>query len=144
MSSLPRYRLHARLAGVDESEPISGINTTPLIDVMLVLLIMFILTIPAQIQQVPMALPQAGPVAPTEQQPHLLVIDREGAVTIDGAALAGAALDTRLAALAHDPRAELRIRTDDETRYEAFVTTLAAVKRAGITRLGFVGNPTRI
>lgn len=135
----PAFARHALAA--DHDQPIAGINTTPLIDVMLVLLVMFIMIIPIQMNEIPMNLPQAGPVAPSRQVPHELAIARDGAVTLDGAALSGMALSQRLEALARDRRAELRIRTDASARYEVFAQTLAVVKRAGITRLGFVSDP---
>lgn len=124
----------------DHAEPIGGINTTPLIDVMLVLLVMFIITIPVQVNEIPLQLPQPGPALPQAHVPHLLSISRGGAVALDGERVNAAILLTRLAALAADPRNELRIRTDPEARYDAFAQTLAVVKHAGITRLGFVGN----
>lgn len=141
-------RIHARrvaFAGyaADRDQPISGINTTPLIDVMLVLLVMFIIIIPAQFHEIPMTLPQAGPAPADEQVVHDLAIGRGGAVTLDGAAMTDRLLAARLTALARDPRAVLHVRTDEAARYAAFAQTLATVKRAGITRLGFVGNPTR-
>jgi biopolymer transport protein ExbD len=140
MSSVYRPRLSARIVGVPDGEPISGINTTPLIDVMLVLLIMFIITIPMRNDEVPMTLPQPGPVAVGSQMPHLLAIARNGAVTLDGVAVDASALRDRLSSLRNDPRNEIQIKTDPATRYEVVVDTLAVVKRAGITRLGFVGN----
>ncbi len=78
-----------------------------------------------------------------EQQVHRLAIAASGAVTLDGAALSGRALTDRLASLARDPRAELHLSTDGATRYAVFAKTLAQVKHAGITRLGFEGNPSR-
>ena len=139
MQSNYRRQWYRAVSPID-GEPMSDINTTPLIDVLLVLLIMFIITIPIATHQITMNLPQAGPVRFAEQVPHLLVITQSGAVTLDGARVDGRALSGRLAALAADPRAELRITTDPAARYEVFAETLAEVKRAGITRLGFVGN----
>lgn len=133
-------RRYAFAASIDHADPMSGINTTPLIDVMLVLLIMFIITIPVTTNEIPINLPQPGPVASDQQVPHLLAIAQDGAVTIDGAPVQGELLTARLAALRDDPRAELQIRTDPAARYEVFAETLVVVKRAGITRLGFVGN----
>ena len=76
----------------------------------------------------------------TEQVTHELAIARDGALTLDGAAVADAALMGRLAALRADPRNTLALRTDPDARYDRFDPILADVKRAGITRLGFVGN----
>ena len=127
-------------AGIDTAEPIAALNITPLIDVMLVLLVMFILVVPAAMHEVPIDLPQPGPVAAGEQVRHVLAIDRTGTAALDGVATDDRALAGRLATLRQDPRAELVLRTDPEARYERFDQLLAVVKRAGITRLGFVGN----
>jgi biopolymer transport protein ExbD len=115
-------------------------NTTPLIDVMLVLLVMVIITIPIMNHEVPIDLP--GPVpGPIELRvTHRLEIAASGAVSLDGVGVSDAALPARLAALRADPNAELTVRTDAQARYDRFAQTLATVKRAGITRLGFVGH----
>lgn len=123
-----------------EDQPISGINTTPLIDVMLVLLVMFIIIIPAQFHAIPLNLPQPGPVAPGDQVPHRLTIDRGGNMTLDGVAVEDAMLAARLTPIARDSRSALTLHTDADARYDRFAHVLAVVKRAGITRLGFEGN----
>lgn len=125
---------------VDTAEPIGGINTTPLIDVLLVLLVMFIITIPIQLHEIPVPLPQPGPVAADRQVPHLLAIARNGSVTLDGLAMAGEPLNRALAELRDDPRSALQIQTDPQARYDDFAKTLAVVRQTGISRLGFVGN----
>lgn len=130
----------ATVASAEIGEPIAALNITPLIDVLLVLLVMMILTLPQVLHQVPIDLPQSGPVPVAERVVHTLDLARGGAVTLDGAAVADAALPARLAAVKADPASVLVMHTDPEARYERFDQTLAVVKRAGITRLGFVGN----
>ncbi len=121
-----------------EPMPIGAINVTPFIDVMLVLLIVMILSMPMMSHKVPVDLPQGGPVA-NDDATHRLAIDRDGALFWDGARLADAALPARLAALRTDA-AVLQLQTDPDARYERFDTILAAIKRANIAKLGFVGN----
>jgi len=123
----------------DHDQPLAELNVTPLIDVLLVLLVMLILTIPIMANEVPMDLPTQSKVPAGERVTHRLEIARNGATILDGATLDAAALAARLAVLRSDPKAVLVLRGDPEARYEPFVETLALVKRAGITRLGFEG-----
>lgn len=128
----------ARVARIPEPRLMSEMNVTPFIDVMLVLLIVMILSIPIATNKVPIDLPQGG--TPHEElQPSVLFIDRQGALTWNGAAIADAALPEKLTAL-QQSGAALHMQTDPEARYERFDGILATVKRAGITKLGFVGN----
>jgi len=129
-----------RFVPAREPQPMSSLNITPLIDVMLVLLVMMILTIPAMTHKVPLELPQPGDGPAQRPVIHQLDLAANGALRLDGAALAPAALPGRLAALKADPNAELHVNTDPMTRYDRFDETLATIKRAHITRLGFVGN----
>ncbi|HYG28604.1 MAG TPA: biopolymer transporter ExbD [Allosphingosinicella sp.] len=123
----------------DETQPIADINTTPLVDVMLVLLIMFILIIPVSTHEVPLDLPVPAPGEPP--QTHRLDLDAAGRLFWDGRPVAAAELTGRLRALAADPaQPALEINADAETRYERFDQVLAAVRRAGVTRMGFVGQ----
>jgi biopolymer transport protein ExbD len=122
-------------------DPIGTINTTPLIDVMLVLLVMFIIIVPTATHKVPLDLPQATPTDLPPPPAHRLDIAADGALSWDGAPIAAATLDAHLGALAADPaRPELQLRADSEARYEQIDRILAQIGRARITRLGFVGN----
>ena len=129
----------ARTARIAEPVPFSAINITPFIDVMLVLLIVMILSIPAMTHKVPIDLP-SGPGVPSVEVPHKLAIDRVGALFWDGKPISDAALPGALAALQADPAGVLHMQTDPDARYERFDSVLAVVKRAGVERLGFVGN----
>jgi biopolymer transport protein ExbD len=121
--------------------PIAAINTTPLIDMMLVILIMLIVAIPMTTHKVPLDLPPPDPARTPPPPSHRLMIDAAGALAWDGRPLAAAALPARLAALAADPaRPALLLDADGAARYELVDETLAAIRRAGVTRLGFVDN----
>ena len=121
-------------------QPFSTINTTPIIDVMLVLLIMFIITLPLMTHSVKIDLPKKGETQ-SDPEMHYLALDSAGRLSWDGAPIPEAALPARLAAFRAASRdGILHFRTDPETRYEDFNRVLANVKRAGIERLGFVGN----
>jgi biopolymer transport protein ExbD len=136
-----RTRRHPSFAAAADA-PISALNTTPLIDVMLVLLIMFIVTIPLMTHSVKIDIPQ-GPVTeiPKEPETHRLHMDPASRLYWDGAPIAEAALRERLAEFrTRDPEGHLLFQIEAETRYEDFDRILADVKRAGIERLGFVGN----
>ena len=119
--------------------PMSELNTTPLIDVMLVLLIMFIVTVPVATHKVPLDLPQGGSVPP-EPVVYRLDLDAAGVIRLDGVRVSEADLPARLGPIAAEPLSELQLRTDGETPYDRFDRVLAAIKRAGVGRLGMVGN----
>lgn len=124
----------------EEPEPFAAMNITPLIDVMLVILVMMILSVPLMTNEVPLDLPQPGPVRPDLVVPHLIDLDARGGLALDGAPVDMVMLKDRLTALRADPAAEIQIRADGAARYERFDQTLATIKRAGIQRLGFIGN----
>lgn len=129
-----------RPAGVAEPRPLQDLNITPLIDVMLVLLVMFILLIPIQFHEVPLDLP--GRAGPASERPVVrLDIDADGGLRWNGGAVDAASLPGRFRALATDPaQPVLHIAADGAARYEIFDQTLAVAKKAGITRLGMVDN----
>ncbi len=119
--------------------PIAAINTTPLVDVMLVLIIMFIMIIPVTSHKVPVDVPTGGAVRPAPV--HRLDIRADGSLAWNGSPVAAAALPARLAALAADPaRPNLHLDADGEARYEQVDRILAQIRTAGVTRLGFVDN----
>ena len=120
------------------AEPMSSINITPMIDVMLVLLVMLILTIPLKTHKVPIELPSAGGGA-TNDEPHRLEIAATGALQWDGRSIADAELPALLAGMTAGASV-LHMRTDPAARYERFDAVLATVKRANVTRLGFIGD----
>ena len=122
------------------AEPIPAINTTPLIDVMLVLLIIFIISIPIATHKVPLDLPAPGP--PAAPRPfHQLSLDAAGRMHWNGGAIADRQLAPLLGQLVADPSGpELHILVDAETRYERVDQALATIRRVGVTRLGFIGN----
>ncbi len=125
----------------DIYQPIAAINTTPLIDMMLVLLIMFIVAIPLRTHEVPLDLPAPAPPATAPRPVHRLDIAAGDALRWDGRPIAAAELRTRLAGLAADPAdPELHLAAVGDARYERVDQVLADIQRAGITRLGFVGN----
>ncbi len=119
------------------------INTTPLIDVMLVLLIMLIITIPIQLHSVTLDAPQTVQAPPPEPPPAVTVaVDADGVVRWDGEPLAGRdALEERLrqAALAPDAP-EVHLKPDPGAAYKHVAAVLAAAQRQGVTKLGIVGG----
>ena len=135
---MPR-RFHPPSAGAALCEPGPVINTTPLIDLMLVLLVIFIVSVPIATHKVPLDLPSGPPGAPAPA--HRLALDAAGRLSWDGRPIADAALAPLLARTAADPsEPELHVAVDGETRYERVDQILAAIARAGIRRMGLVGN----
>ena len=123
--------------------PMSEINTTPLVDVMLVLLIIFMITAPLMTHAVKIDLPQASST-PAEDKPETisLSVDAEGLMFWNDAPLDKSALEQRLAeAAALDPQPELHLRADRETRYQTLAEVLSAARRNGVQRIGFVTQP---
>ena len=130
-------------AGGAEPEVMIDINTTPLIDVMLVLIIILIITIPIQLHSVNLNMP-AGTPPPQTAEPVVVTIDIDfdGTVLWNGEMLADrAALEVKLAqaaAIADQP--EVHVRPNKLVEYKAVATVLASAQRLGVTKLGMVGN----
>jgi biopolymer transport protein ExbD len=123
------------------AEPMREINTTPFIDVLLVLLVMFLLALPVMNHKVPLELP-VGPAGAGDPPPtHSLAIAPSGALRWDGEAVSRSGLVDRLEQMAVDPGLpRLEIAASPEARYEDVDEILADISRAEVTRLGFVGN----
>jgi biopolymer transport protein ExbD len=127
-----------------EDQMNSTINTTPLVDVMLVLLIIFLITIPVVTQSIPLDLPKERNV-PTETKPENIVIavDRDGDVywgmerVPDNETLVNKLKDIAV----KDPQPEVHIRGDLEVRYESVGRVVVACQRAGILKVGFISEP---
>jgi biopolymer transport protein ExbD len=127
----------------DEPEVMMDINTTPLIDVMLVLIIMLIITIPAQLHAVKLDMPVASSTPPkTDPVVVRIDIDADARLHWNGQPLADrAALQAKLEEAAAQPTPpELHIRSHAKAKYEAAAAVLAGAQRAGLTRLGIVGS----
>src|SRR5688500_17981579 len=127
-----------------EGEPMMDINTTPLIDVMLVLLIMFIITIPIQTHAVKLDLPvneenlNPPPIDPIKNVVYIMPND---AILWNGTPVDRVRLRQDLdLPLGMDPVPELHLQPDPNSRYEVVDEVLAETKRANITKMGFVGN----
>ncbi|WP_070156281.1 ExbD/TolR family protein [Sphingobium phenoxybenzoativorans] len=133
----------AMSAGSDDGEPMMEMNTTPLIDVMLVLLIMFIITIPIQTHAVKIDLPQSSPPTDTPIDPvkNKVSIDPAGTIAWNGTPIDLLTLRQYLnESLKLPVEPELQFQPDAQTRYVVVDEVLAEIKRAGVTKMGFVGN----
>ena len=126
-----------------EPEVMMDINTTPLIDVMLVLLIMLIITIPAQLHSVNLDMP-VNTTAPKKTDPVVIRIDvdAQSAVSWNGKAIASRTeLAQKLSdAAAMQPQPELHIRSHGKAKYEAVMAVMAHAQRLGLMKLGIVGS----
>lgn len=123
--------------------PMSEINTTPLVDVMLVLLIIFIITAPLLTHAVRIDLPQASS-QPVIEKPEIITIaiDSAGKMYWNDVPLVQGELKVKLQTIAaQKPEPELHIRADKETRYQLLAEVMADAQNAGVTKLGFVSEP---
>lgn len=127
----------------DRDDVASDINVTPMVDVMLVLLVIFILTVPVLTHSVGVELPKTHAIrTPTETKAVSLTVAQDGMVYWDGNAIDEAALEEALAEAAQaEPQPEIRLYGDRKTDYEHVVRVMAAAQRAGIAKLAFVTKP---
>ena len=127
----------------DSDEMLSEINMIPFIDVMLVLLIIFIITVPVIKHSVNVELPQAS-VERVQDKPEniRLSVDAQGQYFWNDQPLADADFEARLAqTAAPEPQPELHIRGDKAVRYERVALAMAAAQRAGVRKIGFITEP---
>ncbi|HZX33624.1 MAG TPA: biopolymer transporter ExbD [Rhodocyclaceae bacterium] len=124
-------------------QPMAEINTTPLVDVMLVLLVIFIITAPLFHQAVPIDLPKVD-ATKLEEKPEVIqmAVDAEGVVFWNGEAVHREALETRFAAVS-ERQPELHLRADRAVRYERVAEVMAAAQKAGVVKIAFVTEPNR-
>jgi biopolymer transport protein ExbD len=132
------------IGGEERDELVSSINTTPLVDVMLVLLIIFLITIPVVTHTVPVALPHEVN-QPTQTRPQTIIISisKDGDLFWNDARLADAGVllakfEERAVA---QPQPEVQIRADRDARYEFVGRVVTACQRAGIGKIAFILEP---
>ena len=128
----------------DEDEVVSTINTTPLVDVMLVLLIIFLITVPVVTQTAPVSLPKETNIARVTKPENIEIsVTKDGDVFWNAQAVAdNNALVERLKKVSVlTPQPEIHIRGDEKSRYESVGRVVFACQRAGIQKISFVTEP---
>jgi biopolymer transport protein ExbD len=130
----------------EEDQPLSAINTTPLVDVMLVLLIIFLITVPVITQSVKVDLPKAANI-PTQTKPENvnIAVDAEGNVYWNTALVPtqDALLEKLKVVAVMDPQPEIHVRGDKHTKYEHIGRVIVLCQRSGIQKVGFITEPDR-
>jgi biopolymer transport protein ExbD len=130
--------------GSGDVNVMAAINTTPLVDVMLVLLIIFLITIPVITKQIKVTLPKAVNI-PTQTKPENITIsvDKDGNVFWNGQATKSQEqlLDLMKAAAVVKPQPEVHIRGDRDTHFESIGRVMYLIQRAGIVKVGFLTEP---
>jgi biopolymer transport protein TolR len=123
--------------------PMSDINMTPLIDVMLVLVVIFIITAPLLASSIRLDLPKTDAAKPNEAPRFtLLVVDKDGQAFLDDKPVATGELTRRLVQIAQqNPQTELQLRADQALPYGKVVEVMGIAQKAGLNRIGFVANP---
>jgi biopolymer transport protein ExbD len=128
----------------DDNQAIAAINTTPLVDVMLVLLIIFLITIPVALKTVPVSLPKERNI-PSQSNPKNIniAVDAGGSTYWNNLPILNQEdLLNRLREIARqDPQPEVHIRGDAKTRYEPIGRVVLAIQRAGIVKVSFITEP---
>ncbi|MCX7276851.1 MAG: biopolymer transporter ExbD [Burkholderiales bacterium] len=133
-----------RLERTKGSEPMSDINMTPLVDVMLVLVVIFIITAPLLSSSIKLDLPKTD-AAKSQAAPQsvTLVVDKSGQAFLDDKPVNAAQLAAQLAAVAEqNPDTEVQLRADATVPYGRVVEVMGAAQAAGLNRIGFVAQPT--
>jgi len=128
-------------SGSGEPEVMMDINTTPLIDVMLVLLVMLIITIPIQLHSVTLEMPVGTPPANAIKPEKIQIdIDEKSTVYWQGLPVSAAELDQKMAALASlNPQPEVHIRPNKTSQYAVFANVLSSSRRIGLNKIAVIG-----
>ena len=130
----------------EDDKPLSEINTTPLVDVMLVLLIIFLITVPVITQSVKVDLPKAANI-PTQTKPENvnIAVDADGNIFWNTGLVPTqeALLDKLKAVAVMDPQPEIHVRGDKRTKYEHVGRVIVLCQRSGIQKVGFITEPDR-
>jgi biopolymer transport protein ExbD len=138
-----RKEKQGRRSGAPSDEPMMDINTTPLIDVMLVLLIMLIITIPIQLHAVNLNMPNGNP-PPSDIKPEVLRIDIDARSTVlwNGEPVGELAeVERRFEQVAAQPvQPEVHLRPDKLAKYNVVAGVMASAQRSGLTKLGIMGS----
>ena len=126
----------------EEGAPMMEMNMTPLIDVMLVLLIMFIITIPPQTHAVKLNMPIPSNVQPKEPRPPIQIdVDFDGTIGWNGVAVTRDELQSKLLAVAAEPdQQEVHLRPNKLVTYKNVAFVMASAQRLGVIKIGLVGN----
>mgnify|MGYP006270230661 FL=1 len=132
-----------RLSTTRAEPPISAINVTPLVDVMLVLLVIFMLAAPLLASAIRLDLPRAAAAQPVQGGASLqIALTRDGRVLLGEQAVSPEVLQTRLRALGRErPDTELQLRADRDVPYGRVAELLGLAQQAGLSRVGFVAEP---
>ncbi len=132
-----------RLERRQPAQPMSDINVTPLVDVMLVLVVIFIITAPLLASSIRLDLPRADAATPNEAPAFVtVVLDASGGLFLDDRPLEAPELAERLAQAARrNPETEVQLRADRSIPYGRVVEVMGAAQKAGLNRIGFVAEP---
>jgi biopolymer transport protein TolR len=132
-----------RLERSQGPQPMSDINMTPLVDVMLVLVVIFIITAPLLASSIRLDLPRTDAAKPSETPKFVTVtLDKAGATFLDDRPVTPAELAERLAQAAQrDPEMEVQLRADQAVPYGRVIEVMGAAQKAGLNRVGFVADP---
>ncbi|MES2491029.1 MAG: biopolymer transporter ExbD [Pseudomonadota bacterium] len=131
--------------GQNHNQPMSEINVTPLVDVMLVLLIIFMITAPLMTHKIPINLPQASTVKnPEEPNIITLALTADGNLYWNDIAVTKEDWKARIEqAATQKPQPELQLRADKITQYQVLAEIMADAQNAGITKMGFITTPVK-
>ena len=126
----------------EDGDVMVDINTTPLIDVMLVLLVMLIITIPIQLHAVNLELPVGAPPGRIVRTEKIQIdIDEKNTVFWQGVAVSGAQLEEKMTAIAQSPsQPEIHVRPDKKCQYAVFANVLSSSRRSGLTKVAVIGS----